>query len=72
MQFIILRSGLYRVNPKLNHRKSVEIVYSDSMSRSLLNPRHFFDDISRVMSVKILVMAITNKLSVNDHKLPRC
>jgi len=40
------------------------------MSRSLFNPLTALDDISRVTSVKILGVTITNKLlAVSDHIL---
>ena len=39
----------------------------DSMSQRLFNPPPVLGGISRVTSVKILGVTITNKLSVSDH-----
>jgi len=44
----------------------IEAVFADRTSRSLSNSPLVLDD-SHVTSVKILVVTITNKLSVSDH-----
>jgi len=50
-----------------NCQKCVEIVFTDRMSRSQFNPLSVLDDISRVTSVKIHGVTITNKLPASEH-----
>ena len=54
-------------NLKLNRAKSTEIVFTDSRRKSQFSPPPTLPDVSRVSSIKILGVTISNHLSVDDH-----
>ena len=54
-------------NLHLNRAKCVEIVFSQTRRRRPIDPPPPLPDITRVSTIKILGVTITNKLSVSDH-----
>jgi len=54
-------------NLRLNPAKCFELIFSETRRRRPFNPPPPLPDISRVTSIKILGVTITNKLSVSNH-----
>ena len=54
-------------NLRLNRAKCFELIFSETRRRRPFNPPPPLPDISRVTSIKILGVTITNKLSVSNH-----
>jgi len=54
-------------NPKLNRAKSTDIVFTDSRHKSQFSSLPTLLDVSRLSSIKILGVTISNHLSVSDH-----
>ena len=54
-------------NLHLNRAKCVEIVFSQTRRRRPIDPPPPLPDITRVPTIKILGVTITNKLSVSDQ-----
>jgi len=56
-----------RNNLKINCKKSLEIIFTESRRRCTVCPPPPLTDIKRVTSLKILGITVTNHLSVSEH-----
>ena len=54
-------------NLKINRKKSLEIIFTESRRRCTVCPPPPLTDIQRVTSMKILGITVTNHLSVSEH-----